>query len=67
MKNKERIQKFMQIEDTCYIYQSDLDKACFQHYMAYCSNKNLLKRTKSDKVLRNKAFNPLMHNGPKCV
>ena len=57
----------MQTEDTCYNYQNDLDKACFQHYMAYCSNKNLLERTKSDKVLRNKAFNPLMHNGPKCV
>ena len=30
-KNKERIQKFMQTGNTNYIYQNDLDKACFQH------------------------------------
>ena len=34
-KNKERIQKFMQTGNTGYIYKNDLDKACFQHYMAY--------------------------------
>ena len=34
-KNKQRIQKFMQIEDTNYIYKNELDKACFQHDMAY--------------------------------
>ena len=31
--NNERIQKFMQIENTDYIYKNDLDKACFQHDM----------------------------------
>ena len=28
-KNKERIQKFKETEDTSYIYKNELDKACF--------------------------------------
>ena len=55
-KNKERIQKFMQTGNTNYIYKNDLDKACFQHDMAYGKYKDLTKRTQSDKVLRDKAF-----------
>ena len=34
-KNKERIQKFKETGDPPYIYQNELDKACFQHDMAY--------------------------------
>ena len=34
-KNKERIQKFKQNGDSRYIYKNELDKACFQHDMAY--------------------------------
>ena len=34
-RNKQRIQKFMQTGDTYYIYKNELDKACFQHDMAY--------------------------------
>ena len=34
-KNKERIQKFKETGDTSYIYKNQLDKACFQHDMAY--------------------------------
>ena len=41
-RNKERIEK--------------LDKACFQHDMAYGKSKYLTKRAQSDKVLRDKAF-----------
>ena len=33
--NKERIQKFIETGDTKYIYRNELDKACFQHDMAY--------------------------------
>ena len=32
-KNKERIQKFKETGDSRYIYQNELDKACFQHDM----------------------------------
>ena len=34
-KNKERIEKFMQTGNTNFIYRNELDKACFQHDMAY--------------------------------
>ena len=39
-----------------FIYRNELDKACFQHDMAYGKSKDLVKRTRSDKVLRDKAF-----------
>ena len=55
-KNKERIEKFMQTGNTDFIYKNKLNKACFQHDMAYAKSKDLAKRTQSDKVLRNKAF-----------
>ena len=54
--NKERIQKFMQTRNTNYIYRNELDKACFQHDMAYGDFKGLQKRTQSNKVLKDKAF-----------
>ena len=54
-KNKERIQKFKETGDTNYIYKNELDKACFQHDMAYGGFKDLARRTASDKVLRHKA------------
>ena len=34
-KNKKRIEKFIQIGNTNFIYRNDLDKAWFQHDMAY--------------------------------
>ena len=56
-KNKERIQKFKETRDTSYIYKNELDKACFQNDMAYGDCKDLKRRTFSDNVLRDKAFN----------
>ena len=55
-KNKERIEKLIQTGNTDYIYKNDLDKACFQHDMAYGKYKDLTKRTQSDTFLRYKAF-----------
>ena len=55
-KNKERIEKFMQTGNTDFIYKNELDKACFQHDVAYGNTKDLVKRTQSDKVLKNEAF-----------
>ena len=43
-KNKERMKKIKEIGDlsnTRYAYQSELDKACFQHDMAYGVFKDL--------------------------
>ena len=53
-KNKERIQKFKETGDASYIYKNELDRACFQHDMAYG---DLARRIASDRVLRDKACN----------
>ena len=63
-KNKERIKKFMTTGNTDFVYKNELDKACFQHDMAYGKSNDLAKRTQSDKFLRDKAF-PIASN-PKC-
>ena len=44
-KNKERIEKFMQTRNTYFSRRNELDKACFQHDMAYGKSKDLTKRT----------------------
>ena len=46
----------MQSGNTDFIYRNELDKACFQHDMAYGKPKDLAKKTQSDNVLRDKAF-----------
>ena len=56
-KSKERILKFKETGETNYIYKNELHKACFQHDMAYGDFKDLARRTASDKILRDKAFN----------
>ena len=55
-KNKERIEKFTQTGNTDFIYKNELDKAYFQHNMAYGKSSDLTKTTQSDNVLRDKAF-----------
>ena len=55
--------------DSRYIYQNELDKACFQHDMAYGDFKGLNRRTASDKIFLKKAFNiakNLKYNGYQC-
>ena len=55
-RNKKRIERFIQTGNTEFIHKNELDKACFQHDMAYGKSKDLAKRLQSDKVLRDKAF-----------
>ena len=59
-KNKERIEKFMQTGNTHFIYKNELDKASFQHDMAYGKAKDLVQRTQSDKLLKDKALKLLV-------
>ena len=59
-KHKESIEKFMQTGNKDFIYKNELDKACFQHDMVYDKTKDLVKRTQSDKVLKDKAFRILV-------
>ena len=56
-KNKERIQKLKETGDTNYIGKNYLDKACFQHDMAYGDFQDLARRAASDKSLNDKSFN----------
>ena len=56
-RTNERIQKFKETGDSRQIYQNKLDKPCFQHGMAYEGFKDLTRRTDSDIILRDKAFN----------
>ena len=42
-KYKKRIQKLMQTGDTNYIYNNELDKACFAHDAAYSDSKDLIR------------------------
>ena len=51
-KNKERMEKLMQTGNTDFIYKNEVDEACFQHDMAYRKSKDSVKRTQSDKVLK---------------
>ena len=51
--NKKRIQKF----EEAGAYQNKLDKACVHKDLTYGDFEDLLKRTASNKVLRDKAFN----------
>ena len=46
----------MQTGNANFMYTNELDKACFQHDMAYGKSKDLVKRTQSDKILKDKAF-----------
>ena len=43
IRNKERIKKIIQTGNTDFIYRNELDKACFQHDMAYGKSKDLAK------------------------
>ena len=56
-KNKKRIKKFKETGDSWYIYQNELDKACFQHVVAYADFEGLLRTTASKKILHEKVFN----------
>ena len=49
-KNKERIEKIMQTENTDFNYRNELDKTSFQHDMIYCKSKDLAKRTQPEKI-----------------
>ena len=46
----------MQSGNTDFIYKNELDKACFQHDMAYGKSKDLAKRTQSDKIARDPKY-----------
>ena len=56
-KNKERIKKIKEIGDSRFIYQNELDKAYFQHDVAYGNFKDLNTIKAADKVSSDKVSN----------
>ena len=54
LRKKEK--KVREKEDSRYIYQNELDKACFQYDIAYEDTRDLNRRTAADKVLHYKAL-----------
>ena len=55
-RHKERMKEFKRTGDSRLLYITELDKACFQHDSAYADNKDLINRTKADKVLKDKTY-----------
>ena len=55
-KHRERIQEFRETENLKHLYRNELDKACFAHDPAYSDSKDLAKRTISDNILKDRAY-----------
>ena len=55
-KHCERIQKSRETGNLKHLYRNELNKACFAHDAAYSKNKDLAKRTISDKILKDRAY-----------
>ena len=55
-KHHERIQKFRETGTLKHFYGNELDKACFAHDATYSDSKDLAKRTISDKILKDRAY-----------
>ena len=56
-KNRERIQKFRETGTLKHLYnRNKLEKYCFAHDAAYSDSKDLAKRTISDKILKERAY-----------
>ena len=51
-----RIKKFGETDNSKYLYKNKLDKSCFTHNATYSHNNDLVKRTLSDKILKDRAY-----------
>ena len=58
-----RIQKFREAGNLKHIYKNELDKACFAHDAAYSDSKHLDKRTISDEILKDRAYEIVIYDG----
>ena len=55
-KHRERIQKFRETSNLKHLYRNKLDKAWFAHDAVYSDSKDSAKRTISDNILKDKAY-----------
>ena len=56
IKHRERIQTFRKTGNSKHLYRNELEKVCFAHDAAYYNSKDLAKRTISDKILTETAY-----------
>ena len=56
LKQRNRIQKVRETGNLKHLYRNELDKDCFAHDVAYSDSKDLAKRTTSDKILKDRAY-----------
>ena len=56
MKHRERTQKFRETGNRKHFYIHQLGKTCFAHNTGYSDSKDLAKRTISDKIFKNRAY-----------
>ena len=57
LKTKKEFENLKKQEIQAIFTKKELDKACFQHDMAYGDFEDLKRRTFSDKIFRDQAFN----------
>ena len=55
-KHRKKIQKFWETANLKNLYRNELDKDWFAHDSAYSDSTDLAKRTISDKIFKNKAY-----------
>ena len=55
-KHLERVQKFNKTGTWKYLHRNELEKACFPHNAVYSDSKDLVKRTISDKILKERVY-----------
>ena len=62
-KHHERIQKLKETCNLKHLHRNELDKTCFAHNAAYSDSKDLAKRTISDKILKDRAYEIARNRG----
>ena len=62
-KHRERTQKFRETGNLKNLYRNELDKAYFAHDAAYSDSKDLAKKTISDKILKDRAYEIARNRG----
>ena len=62
-KHQERIKKFRETCNLKHLYKNELEKTCFVHDAAYSNSKDLTKRTISDKILKDRAYEIARNHG----
>ena len=62
-KHRERIHKFRETGNLKHLYRNELDKVCFAHDAAYSDSTDLGKRTISDKILKDRAYEIASNRG----